>query len=70
MLVLMASLDGPASGLIHTVQETPGEVPAAALRLPDEIDILIVAADTDVLRFAPADGWSRHNAPPHPLRGG
>jgi hypothetical protein len=64
VLVLMASPDGPASGLIHTVQETPGEVPSAALRLPHDIDVLIVATNTDVLLFTPRDGWSRHTAPP------
>lgn len=64
VLVLMASLDGPAAGLVHTVRETPGEVPAAALRLPDEIDILIVATNTDILRFARDEVWRRHPAPP------
>ncbi|WP_245905803.1 hypothetical protein [Mycolicibacterium palauense] len=70
-VVLMASLDGPAAGLVHTLHETPGEVPTAALRLPDDIDILIVATDYDVVRFTPQDGWSRYAAPPHPqLDGG
>ncbi len=64
VLVLMASLDGPAANLIHTVQEAPGEVPAAALRLPEEVDVLVVATSTDVLRFARNEGWTRHDAPP------
>jgi hypothetical protein len=64
VLVLMASLDGPAAGLIHTLQEMPGEVPAAALRLPEDVDVLIVATNRDVLRFTPDEGWSRHDAPP------
>lgn len=63
VLALMASPIGPAAGLIHTVQETPGEVPTAAPRLPDGIDVLVVATDTDVLKFTPADGWSRRSAP-------
>ncbi|MDZ4266663.1 MAG: hypothetical protein U1D00_13385 [Mycobacterium sp.] len=63
VLVLMASVDGPAAGLIHTVQETPCEVPTAALRLPAGIDVLVVVTNTDVLRFTPADGWSRRSAP-------
>lgn len=63
VLVLMASPDGPAAGLIHAVQQTPSDVPAAALRLPDDIDVLIVATNTDVLRFSPRDGWSRRTAP-------
>ena len=69
VLVLMASLDGPAAGLVHALHETPGETPTAALRLPDDTDILIVATDYDVLRYAPHDGWSRHTAPPHPEPG-
>jgi hypothetical protein len=64
VLILMASPDGPASGLIHTMQETPGKVPAAVLRLPHDIDVLIVATNTDILRFTPHDGWSPHTAPP------
>lgn len=66
VLVLMASLDGPAGGLVHALHETPGEVPTTALQLPDDIDVLIVATDYDVVRFTPHDGWSRHTAPPHP----
>jgi hypothetical protein len=63
VLVLMASPDGPAAGLLHTVQETPGKVPVAALRLPDDIDVLIVASNTDVLHFTGREGWSRRSAP-------
>lgn len=63
VLVLMASLAGPAAGLIHALYETPDEIPTAALRLPDDIDVLIVATNTDVLRFTSADGWSRRSAP-------
>lgn len=63
VLVVVPSRDGPAAAVIDTVRETPGEAPAAALRLPDNIDVLIVATDTDVLRFTPAGGWSRHPAP-------
>ena len=70
VLVLMASLDGPAAGLVHALRETPGEVPTSALRLPDDIDILIVVTDYDVVCFTPDDGWSRHAAPPHPQLGG
>lgn len=63
VLVLMASPDGPAAGLIHALRQTPGEVPVTALRLPDDIDVLIVATNTDVLWFTPRDGWSRRTAP-------
>lgn len=63
VLVLMASPDGPAAGMIRTLWESPGEVPAGALRLPDDIDVLILATSTDVLHFTPHDGWSRRNAP-------
>ncbi|MEU0498011.1 hypothetical protein [Mycobacterium sp. NPDC006124] len=66
VLVLMASLDGPAAGLVHALHETPGEVPTSALTLPEDIDVLIVATDYDVVCFTPHDGWSRHTAPPHP----
>lgn len=66
VLVLMASLDGPAAGLIRTVQETPGEVPSAALRLPEEVDILVVVTPTDALRFARDEGWTRHTVLPTP----
>lgn len=62
VLVLMASRDGPAAGLIYTLQQKPGEIPVAALRLPGEIDVLIVATTTDVLYFTPRDGWSRRSA--------
>lgn len=63
VLVLMASPSGPASGLIHTLMRSPGEVPTAALRLPAGVDVLVVATNTDVLRFAPAGGWRRDNVP-------
>lgn len=65
VLVLVASLDGPAAVLVHALHEAPGEVPTAALQLPDGIDILIVVTDYDVVRYGPQDGWSRHTAPPH-----
>lgn len=63
VLALMASPSGPASGLIYTLMQTPDEVPTTPLRLPDGIDVLVIATNTDVLRFAPVDGWSRYNAP-------
>lgn len=63
VLAVVPSRDGPAATVIDAVRETPGEVPEAALRLPDGIDVLIAVTDTDVLRFTPADGWSRHSAP-------
>ncbi|MCV7253396.1 hypothetical protein H7J86_14590 [Mycobacterium hackensackense] len=62
---LVASLDGPAAGMIHTMMETPGEAPTAMLRLPAEIDVLIVVANADVLSFATGGGWSRRSIPPH-----
>lgn len=64
VLVLMASPDGPASVLIHTLQAAPAKSPAPHSDLPDDIDVLIVATNTDVLHFTPHDGWSRHDAPP------
>lgn len=63
VLAVVPSRDGPAATVIDTVRETPGEVPTTALRLPDGIDVLVVVTNTDVLRFTPADGWSRRSAP-------
>ncbi|WP_156035725.1 hypothetical protein [Mycobacterium sp. TKK-01-0059] len=65
VLALVASLDGPASGMIHTLMENPGTAPTAAVRLPAEIDILIAVTNTDVLRFTTSDGWSRQSVPSH-----
>lgn len=63
VLALVASLDGPAAGMIHTLMENPGATPTATLRLPAEIDILIVTANTDVLGFTTSDGWARQSVP-------
>lgn len=63
VLVITASPIGPTSRLIHTLLQWPGEVPTAALRLPDGIDVLVIATNTDILRFAPDDGWRRHRVP-------
>ncbi|MBE5477837.1 hypothetical protein E3G68_005170 [Mycobacteroides abscessus] len=64
VLALVASLDGPAAGMVHTLMENPGAAPAAAVRLPPDIDILMAVTQTDVLRFSTNDGWSRHSVPP------
>lgn len=64
VLVVVPSRDGPAATVIDTVRETPGEVPTIALRLPDGIDVLVVATSTDILRFARDEGWTRHAGPP------
>lgn len=64
VLVLVASLDGPAAAMIHTIVETHA-APTVKLRLPAEIDVLIAVTHADVLRFTTDDGW-RHGALPHP----
>lgn len=65
VLALVASLDGPAAGMIHTLMENPGATPTAAMHLPTEIDILIIVANTDVLRFTTGGGWARQSVPNH-----
>lgn len=65
VVALVASLDCPAAGMIHTMMEPPGEAPTAMLRLPAEIDVLIAVVNADVLRFTTGGGWSRRSIPPH-----
>lgn len=66
VLALVPSRDGPAAGMLQTLTETRGEIPTTALRLPAEIDELIVVTDDEVLRFASDSEWSRCDAPPAP----
>lgn len=63
VLALVPSRDGPAAGMVQTLMETHGEIPTTALRLPAEVDELIVVTNDEVLRFSPGGGWSRCDAP-------
>ncbi len=63
VLALVPSRDGPAAGMLQTLMETRGEIPTTALRLPAEVDELIVVTNDEALRFSPGGGWSRCDAP-------
>jgi hypothetical protein len=58
-VVLVASMDGPASAMIRTLAENPGSMLRTPMRLPDEIDAVVVITDDEVLDYGLADGWRR-----------
>ncbi|WP_068019195.1 MULTISPECIES: hypothetical protein [unclassified Mycobacterium] len=60
VVVLVASMDGPAAAMLRTLSETTGVPIPTPLRLPPEIDALIVTTGQEVLYFDPDMGWSRH----------
>lgn len=60
VVALAASMDGPAAALVRTLSETPGVAIPTPLRLPREIDALIVTTGQEVLHFDRDTGWGRH----------
>jgi hypothetical protein len=55
-------MDGPAAAVLRTLAETPGVAIRTPLRLPPEIDALVVDTREEVLHFDPSIGWARHAA--------
>lgn len=51
VLALVPNMEGPAASLLRTLAETEGEAIPTALRLPPEIDSLVVATGREVLHF-------------------
>lgn len=49
-------MDGPAAAMLRTLAETPGGAIRTPLRLPPEIDALVVDTREEVLHFAPTLG--------------
>jgi len=62
VVALVASMDGPAAAMLRTLSETPGEAIPTPLRLPSEIDAVIVTTGHEVLHFDCDTGWARHTA--------
>lgn len=62
--VLVASFQGPASAMLRTLAENPPDSSPplrTPLRLPNEIDSLLVIAETEALGYGLwGNGWSRH----------
>jgi hypothetical protein len=52
-------MDGPAAAMLHTLQENPGVAPPTPLRLPVEIDVVVVLTGNEVLHFDASSGWAR-----------
>jgi hypothetical protein len=48
--------------MLRTLAETPGGAVRTPLRLPPEIDALVVDTREEVLHFDPSIGWARHAA--------
>jgi hypothetical protein len=57
--VLVASTDGPALAMTRTLEENPGVAPRTPLRLPHEVDAVVVITPRDVLDYGLANGWRR-----------
>lgn len=57
---LSASMDGPAAPMLRTLAESPDVAIPTALRLPPDIDALIVTTGQEVLLFDRITGWHRH----------
>ncbi|OKH75436.1 hypothetical protein EB74_27580 [Mycobacterium sp. SWH-M5] len=62
-MALVSSPDGLATGMLQPLRETTRELPRTALRLPSEIDELIVDTNDDVLRFVSGGRWLRCGQP-------
>lgn len=60
VVVLVPTMDGPAAAMLRTLAETPGVNIPTTLRLPQEVDALIVTTDDEVIHFDPTVGWARH----------
>ncbi len=56
---LVASPDGPAHALINTLAESPEARLHTPLRLPAEIDVVVVIAGPEVLDYGIVEGWRR-----------
>jgi hypothetical protein len=59
VLTLVASFDGPAAAMLHTLHEHPGVAPQTPLRLPAAIDVVAVLTGNEVLLFDASSGWAR-----------
>jgi len=64
VLVLVASMEGPASAMIRTLSEDPEASLRTPLQLPKEIDAVVVIAADEVLDYGLVDGWRRRPARP------
>ena len=62
VVVLVPNIDGPAAAMLRTLAETSGAAISTALRLPPEIDALVVTAGEEIIHFDPGTGWTRHTA--------
>jgi hypothetical protein len=62
VVVLAPNMDGPAAAMLRTLAETPGVAIRTPLRLPPEIDALVIDTCEEVLHFDPSIGWARHTA--------
>lgn len=60
VIALAASIDGPAAAMLRTLSDAPSEAIAPALRLPPEVDALIVITGQEALHFDRDTGWDRH----------
>lgn len=56
--VLIADSNGPAEGMIRTLQEDAG-TPVTPLTLPSEIDVVVLIAGNCVLDYDAVNGWQR-----------
>ncbi|WP_141214735.1 MULTISPECIES: hypothetical protein [unclassified Rhodococcus (in: high G+C Gram-positive bacteria)] len=56
--VLIADSNGPAEGMIRTLQEDDG-TPVTPLTLPSEIDVVILIAGNYILDYDAVNGWQR-----------
>ena len=62
VVVLVPNINGPAAAMLRTLAETSGAAISTALRLPPEIDALVVTAGEEIIHFDPGTGWTRHTA--------
>lgn len=63
VVVLVASPDGPSSGMVRTLSENPDTPLQTPLRLPANIDALIVITPYEVLDYGLTDQWRRERLP-------
>lgn len=64
VVALAASMDSPAAPMLRALAETPDVAIPTPLRLPPEIDALIVTTGQEVLHFDRYAGWRRHATAP------
>ena len=60
VVALVASMDGPAAAMVRTLSGTRGVAIPTPLRLPPEIDALVVTTREEVVHFGRNTGWARH----------